>query len=136
MESKKASSKTDAEEPTNVQLARPARLHRTQSLDDLSKPTVHFKEQQKARKLTKEQASTVRAAECNLTAEQDEILAKHQDKITWEQTQNQPETPNATPGPSSYIAKGKFVDRNQEVDDSELDIEAQREALKNWNQVR
>ncbi|KAK0183588.1 hypothetical protein F5146DRAFT_1089110 [Armillaria mellea] len=86
--------------------------------------------------MTKEQASTVRAAERNLTAEQREILAKRQDKITREQTQNRPETPNATPGPSSYIAKGKFVDRNQEVDDSELDIEAQHAALKNWNQVR
>lgn len=64
--------------------------------------------------MTKEQASTVRAAERNLTKEQREI---------------QSETPNATPGPSSYIAKGKFVDRNQEIDDSELDIDAQREAL-------
>ncbi|PBK80781.1 hypothetical protein ARMGADRAFT_1039818 [Armillaria gallica] len=80
MESEKASSKMDAEEPTNVQPAWPVRLRHTQSLDDLSKPTVHFKEQQKARKLTKEQAS-------------------------------------------------------MEVDDSELDIEAQREVLNNWNQV-
>ncbi|PBK98285.1 hypothetical protein ARMGADRAFT_1130294 [Armillaria gallica] len=135
MESEKASSKTDAEEPTNVQPAWPVRLHRTQSLDDLSKPTVHFKEQQKARKLTKEQASMVRAAEYNLTAEQHEILAKCQDKITWEQTQNPPETPNATPGPSFYIAKRNFVNCNQEVDDSELDIEAQHEVLNNWNQV-
>ncbi|KAK0194505.1 hypothetical protein F5146DRAFT_1036161 [Armillaria mellea] len=121
-EPEEASSKTDAEEPTKAPLTRPARLRRTQSLDDLSRHT--------------EQASTVRAAERNLTAEQCEILAKRQDKITREQTQNRPETPNATPGPSSYIAKGKFVDRNQEVDDSELDIEAQHAALKNWNQVR
>ncbi|KAK0451989.1 uncharacterized protein EV420DRAFT_1702118 [Desarmillaria tabescens] len=136
MESEKASSKTDAEEPTPLQPARPARLHRTQSLDDLSRNAVRFKEQHKAKKLTKEQASTVRAAERNLTAEQREILAKHQDKVAQKQARNPPETHNATPGPSSYVAKGKFADRNQEVDDSELDIEAQCEALKNWNQVR
>ncbi|KAK0474902.1 hypothetical protein IW261DRAFT_1648893 [Armillaria novae-zelandiae] len=135
MESKRASSKTDAEEPATVQPARPARLRHTQSLDDLNMHTVHFKERENANKLTKEQASTVRAAERNLTKEQREILAKHQNKITREQTQNQPESPDATPGPSSYIAKGKFVDRNQEIDDSELDIEAQREALHTWNQV-
>ncbi len=88
MESEKASSEMDAEEPINVQLAWPVRLCHTQSLDDISKHTVHFKEQQKARKLTKEQASMVRAAEHNLTAKQHKILAKCQDKITWEQTQN------------------------------------------------
>ncbi|KAK0443876.1 uncharacterized protein EV420DRAFT_1648989, partial [Desarmillaria tabescens] len=81
MESKKASSKTDAEEPTPLQPARPARLRRTQSLDDLSRNAVRFKEQHKAKKLTKEQASTVRAAERNLTTEQREILAKRQDKV-------------------------------------------------------
>ncbi|KAJ3767860.1 hypothetical protein FB446DRAFT_707464 [Lentinula raphanica] len=42
------------------------------------------------------------------------------------------------PGQASYaaIVKGKFTDRNGEVDDSELDVEAQRAALENWNQVR
>lgn len=34
MESERASSKTDAEEPATIQAARPARLRRTQSLDD------------------------------------------------------------------------------------------------------
>lgn len=46
------------------------------------------------------------------------------------------QTPIATSGPSSYIAKGKFVDHNQEIDDTELDVEAQREALETWNQAR
>ncbi|KAJ3824106.1 hypothetical protein F5880DRAFT_1506466, partial [Lentinula raphanica] len=41
-------------------------------------------------------------------------------------------------GKASYaaIVKGKFADRNAEIDDSELAVEAQRAALKNWNQVR
>ncbi|KAK0472705.1 hypothetical protein IW261DRAFT_1506435 [Armillaria novae-zelandiae] len=114
---------------------RPVRLHHTQSLDDLNMHTVHFKVRDNANKFTKQQASTVRAMEHNLTKEQREILAKCQNKITQEQTQNQPETPDATPGPSSYIAKANFVDHNQEIDDSELDIEAQHEALHTWNQV-
>ncbi|KAJ3769927.1 hypothetical protein FB446DRAFT_705819 [Lentinula raphanica] len=41
------------------------------------------------------------------------------------------------PGRSfAAILKGKFADRNEEVKDSELDVEAQRVALENWNAVR
>ncbi|KAG7446092.1 uncharacterized protein BT62DRAFT_920132 [Guyanagaster necrorhizus] len=67
------------------------------------------------------------------------MLAKHQNKLMEDKGQEQPtasQTPIATSGPSSYIAKGKFVDHNQEIDDTELDVEAQYEALETWNQAR
>ncbi|KAJ3846947.1 hypothetical protein EV368DRAFT_88304 [Lentinula lateritia] len=63
-------------------------------------------------KLTKEQKATVKAAEQRMTPAQP-IL---QDV-----------------GPSSYVAKGKFVGHNNEVCDTELNIEAQKAELNHWN---
>ncbi|KAG7450082.1 uncharacterized protein BT62DRAFT_1050482 [Guyanagaster necrorhizus] len=120
----KASHITDAEESNRT--ARPARLRHTQSLDDLGKHEVHFGGLHKGRKLMKEQLSTIDAAEQNLTTAQQEMLAKRQNKLMEDKGREQPtasQTPMATSGPSSYIAKEKFVDHNQEIDNTELDTQ-------------
>ncbi|KAK0473605.1 hypothetical protein IW261DRAFT_1423526 [Armillaria novae-zelandiae] len=111
-------------------------LHHTRSLDDLHMHAIHFADKgAKREKLTKEQVRTVEAAEQGLTAEQQEILRKHCNSLTKEKGQEHPHSPSPTPGPSCAISKGKFVDCNLEIDDDELDPEAQREALETWNQV-
>ncbi len=127
--SEKASCSMDAEESNKT--VRPVRPCCTQSLDDLGKHGVHFEILHKGRKLTKEQLSTVKVAEWNLTAAQREMLDRHQTKLTKEGREQSTASHMlaATPGPSSYIAKGKFVDQNQEIDDTKLDIEAQHKAL-------
>ncbi|KAK0460861.1 hypothetical protein IW261DRAFT_1599545 [Armillaria novae-zelandiae] len=89
----------------------------------------------KKEKLTKEQVKTVQAAEQSMTVEQWDILRKHHNSLTKEKGRERPPSPSPTLGPSSAIAKGKFVDHNLEIDDSKLDPEAQREALETWNQV-
>ncbi|KAK0470703.1 hypothetical protein IW261DRAFT_1612499 [Armillaria novae-zelandiae] len=106
-------------------------------LDDLEMHTIRFANQDdKKEKLTKEQVKTVQAAEQSMTVEQRDILRKHCNSLTKEKGREHPPSPSPTPGLSSAIAKGKFVDHNLEIDDSELDPEAQREALETWNQVR
>ncbi|KAG7443746.1 uncharacterized protein BT62DRAFT_1033279 [Guyanagaster necrorhizus] len=67
-------------------------------------------------------------AEWNLTTAQQEMLAKCQNKLTEDKGQEQPtasQTPMTTSGSSSYIAKEKFVNHNQKIDDTELDVKAQ-----------
>ncbi|KAK0219047.1 hypothetical protein IW262DRAFT_1298146 [Armillaria fumosa] len=130
-----SASLSDSQEPRTA--ARPSKLRRTKSLDDLEIHAIHFANKNgKTKGLTKEQVRTVRAAEQSLTEEQREILLKCRSSLTKEKGQEHPPSPSPTPGPSSAISKGKFADCNQEISDGELDPEAQREALETWNQVR
>ncbi|KAJ3852633.1 hypothetical protein EV368DRAFT_82336 [Lentinula lateritia] len=77
---------------------------RSRSLDNLKTQKDFFKPD----KLTKEQKATKQQQVCSYSKLQDV-------------------------GPLSYVAKGKFVDHNNEVCDTELNIEAQKAELNHWN---
>ncbi|KIK57613.1 hypothetical protein GYMLUDRAFT_246953 [Collybiopsis luxurians FD-317 M1] len=109
--------------------------HKTKSLDNIR--DLRYKGQFKPSKLTEEQVSMVQAAENNLTSAQREAIHKCNKMVNRKQrTENRPASPQPTPGPSSYVAKGKFVDNNHDISDKELNVEAQKEALANWNAIR
>lgn len=83
----------------------------------------------KPAKLTKEQSAIIQAAEKLLTPAQRTLVCKRNSLVR----QGRSHSPKA--GPSSYVAKGKFADRNNKVSDSELNIEAQKAVLENWNAI-
>ncbi|KAK7461817.1 hypothetical protein VKT23_008248 [Stygiomarasmius scandens] len=91
--------------------------------------------------LTEEQAETVRIAENGLTEEQRQAIA-NRDKFVQETqlysvqiASESEETQPEEAGPS-YVQKGKFVDNENDIDDSELNVEQQKKALDEWNRVR
>ncbi|KAE9401422.1 hypothetical protein BT96DRAFT_937961 [Gymnopus androsaceus JB14] len=83
-------------------------------------------------KLTSEQKATVQAAERLLTPAQQNLIQKRNDLIQ-KGRRGRSRSPNA--GPSSYVTKGKFGDRNNEISDSKLNVEVQKAALENWNAI-
>ncbi|KIK56713.1 hypothetical protein GYMLUDRAFT_61780 [Collybiopsis luxurians FD-317 M1] len=79
--------------------------------------------------LIKEQQATVKAAEKGLTPSQKELIHCRDEKV---RSQNWVHNCSASreAGPSNYLAKGKFTDHNNEISDQELNIKAQKAALK------
>ncbi|KAK7025593.1 hypothetical protein VNI00_015886 [Paramarasmius palmivorus] len=117
---------------------------RTKSLDDLRRKKSN-KNQLRFNVpidyLSEEQASTVRAAEENLTpAQRAAIDMRNRNLQARVEDASDSSDSEPTPGPSSKpsnaISKGKFADRENEIDDEELDPQAQRAALESWNAVR
>ncbi|KAJ3861192.1 hypothetical protein EV359DRAFT_84557 [Lentinula novae-zelandiae] len=101
---------------------------RSKSLDNLKTRKDFFK----PAKLTKEQKATVKAAEQRMTPAQCEII-NNQNLAIQKQQQARSYSKPQDVGPSSYVAKGKFVDHNNEVCDTELNIEVQKAKLNHWN---
>ncbi|KAJ3862077.1 hypothetical protein EV359DRAFT_83696 [Lentinula novae-zelandiae] len=75
---------------------------------------------------------SLKAAEQRMTPAQHEIINNRNLAIQKQQQAHSYSKPQDV-GPSSYVAKGKFVDHNNEVCDTELNIEAQKAELNHWN---
>ncbi|KAG7442945.1 uncharacterized protein BT62DRAFT_922375 [Guyanagaster necrorhizus] len=86
------------------------------NLDDLRKHGIPIADYQKGWWLIQEQLQIIQEAEKNLTQEQHDILRRQH--LHWEQS----EMYSPMNGSSSAIAKEKFADHNQEINDPELDI--------------
>lgn len=82
--------------------------------------------------LSKEQQGTVRAAEQQLTAAERRQISNRFEAIRVKEKRARKSHSCSPQANTSYVMKGKFVDNNLEVSDTELNIEAQRKALEAW----
>ncbi|KAF5335014.1 hypothetical protein D9758_016184 [Tetrapyrgos nigripes] len=117
------------------------RSRRTRSLEDLRSGDIstEYVDSPSKRGLSTEQAAAISAAERSMTAEQLAAVNARNEKVkvfrdlpVREDTISS-EKENIEP---SYVRKGKFVDKNNEITDDELDLEKQRQAILEWNQMR
>ncbi|KAK1231526.1 hypothetical protein PQX77_005358 [Marasmius sp. AFHP31] len=83
--------------------------------------------------LNPEVREAIQRAERSMTAQQLDDLRMRQNKIRI--SESDPGSEEEESG-IPYLAKGKFVDNNGEISDTELNREAQREAIENWRQIR
>ncbi|KAF8222008.1 hypothetical protein L208DRAFT_1324754, partial [Tricholoma matsutake] len=83
--------------------------------------------------LTSEQEITVKNAEQNLTTEEKEQIDHHYEKVHFD---NDRDESSRDEGPS----KGKGIDPENwgtlRFEPSELDVNAQKEAIKTWNEIQ